>query len=242
MKEFNYKRAHDEWALPKFHALSFPLKTLYVDVIEAYKGTHQNKSLGMDWLPGFEERFNAFDPEELAKAGHIIYGCGHWDYKGAGAWPRDDHGGYWKFELLVKQNLIARGYREYNKFKVPTGMFDDHKEGTGLSHDEICDQFKPLVSPEFTAVLVTTVNHKPDIFCIGAKHMKNSPGMILDPTSAPCATCGRPYAEHTFDTVLVLRRTLDEGDKLSDAEKAKLIAIQPKLTEHKLAGVAFTRA
>ena len=45
----------------------------------------------------------------------------------------------------------------------------------------------------------------PHPFTVGPKHIENSPGMYLDPDSAPCAECGLPYSAHASDTVAFVR-------------------------------------
>lgn len=241
MKEFNYRRAHAEWALPGFSTLPQSIKDLYADVVFHYAEVHQNrKTLGLPWLEGFEDRFDAMDPETLARAANVIYGCGHWDYpkNGAGPWPRDNHGGYWKFEILAKLSLSKRGFTEYKRYGLSEGAFMDHKEGTGLDNDELGGIFMALTLPEFETVRVTTVNHRPDMFCIGPKHFTD---FGLDVKAAPCAVCGEAHDRHTSDKALIVRRLTCTETNLSMAEEVKLRLLKPEMEFHKIDGIAFVR-
>jgi len=258
MREFNYKRAHKEWALPEWNKLDENFKRLFRMVQEHCAGQHQNKNLGMDWP--FDEFKEAFDeaakntPAMLAHSGYVIYGLGHWDYKGAGEWPRDSHGGYWKYEHFVKQALAARSY-SYASFKpydTEKGWMMDHKEGTDYDNDELADMFRPRLADHFEVLDVRNVNfrvrgaakHDGHPFCIGNAHMQNSVGMYLDPRSAPCAQCKLPYDDHESDRVMILRRTgkyLPQYE-LTEDEKAALEAIKEDLEVHKVDGFVFVPA
>lgn len=242
MREFNYKRAHKEWALPQFELLPQQVKDLYTHVQTEYADRNQNAKLGMDWLnPESQALFAAVPPEVLAPAAHVIYALGHWDYKDSGNPAKDNHGGYWKFELLAKQSLIERdAIRDYAKSAAPTDSFMDHKEGTDLDHEEIAQKLSPEFKPLFEVVKVMTVNHKPDPFCIGTKHFKTD-SMYLDPRAAPCHTCGRPYDEHTYETAVLVRRLTSQDPRLTEPEQAKLKELVQVLTQYKIDGIAFTR-
>lgn len=67
----------------------------------------------------------------------------------------------------------------------------------------------------FTTLRVDTINHRPDIFCIGPQHVAHASarcgGMLGEETLErfPCAHCKRPLSEHTYDTVLMLQLTRD---------------------------------
>ena len=58
------------------------------------------------------------------------------------------------------------------------------------------------------------VNFRPHPFVIGQAHLRNST-MILDPSSAPCAGCGRGYADHKYDTVLLVQASAENGQQMT---------------------------
>lgn len=158
MKNFNYKRAFDEWALPGFEKLSQEIKTLYADVGIAYEHIVQNDDLSLPWDPDLKRRFDAVDPVELAKAGNIIASCGGWDYVGAKEWPRGPKGTHWKFEILCKQSLIARGFREYLRYAIFRDAYME-ETSTPVEIDKVVAAVKAAFLPLFTVVSVATVEN-----------------------------------------------------------------------------------
>jgi len=111
MSEFDYKTAHDKWALPAFKNLTHDIHCLYRDVEKDYAGIKQNKDLSLTWLPGFKEKFMAIPLMDLAEAGNIVWCCGHWDYPEASTRPCCyTTGTYWKFAKLAAQCIWEQGY------------------------------------------------------------------------------------------------------------------------------------
>jgi len=256
MREFNYERAHREWAYPEWEKLSGTIKRMYKMVNEDCAELKHDKDTGLPWpFPEFKAMFHGLPTAELAHAGHVIYGLGHWDYNGAREWPRSTHGAYWKFEHYVKQVLTERGedYAKYKPYDTKDGWMMDHKEGTELDHEEICDVVKLRVAPHFDAMKIDSANFKVNgqdghPFVIGLKHMVNARNGVLDEKcvkSAPCAMrgCGQPYDAHTSDTVLFLQRLGEDlpEDKLTEDELKTLSDLQDLLTKHGVDGVAFVK-
>jgi len=83
MIEFNYVRAHKEWAQPQFDALPDEVKQLFDDVVEIGGELKQSGASPVqfpDTNQGRELRakFEAIDSETLANASYVIYRYGHW--------------------------------------------------------------------------------------------------------------------------------------------------------------------
>ena len=261
MKEFDFRKAHREWAFPQWEMLSDEIRALYRDVQAAYDGTHQLKDLSMPWLEGFPEKFAAIPDEELVHAQMVIHNLGHWDSKDSHdlLFPRDKHGGYWKFEHLAKQSLVARGYcspQAKNWPKPPTEQFMVHKEGTEFDNEELADLARPLVDDfYFEVVRVDQCNYRvkglPDSeghpFVIGRKHIANSHTMFLDPRCAPCDHCGRQYDDHTSEKALLLKlknsHVPDEDGviQLVPEEQEVLKGLKAYIDEHHIAGIGLVK-
>jgi len=101
---------------------------------------------------------------------------------------------------------------------------------------------RELLEPVFGVSFydIKNVNHRPHMFTIGPKHIANSPGMYLDPDSAPCAVpgCKLSYKEHTSDRVLFLEVTIDPEEVTQTLEpyQEELVSL---LKDNGIAGVAF---
>lgn len=258
-REFNYKRAHREWAVPEFIKLGDDIKALYRRVQVEMAEACQNKSLGLDWPAdgSLHAAFAAVDPAALAHAAEVIHALGHWDYRSPDdVFPcqRDNIGGYWKFEKLAKQSLIDRGLQSLIKNGPDVEQFMDHKEGTDFDDDELKQILAPCFAPELILVRVTQVNwrlapsarpRKPiqgHPFVIGAAHFPKDGGMYINVHQAGCAECGCSYEEHLSDHVAVLKRASgSEEPKLTPAEHNRLLGAKPLLEEHKLDGVVFVK-
>ena len=76
-----------------------------------------------------------------------------------------------------------------------------------MTNDELKQKVDELLPENVICYGVNYVNHKPHHFMITDKHIKNSPGGILDPDSAPCGfkDCNLKYSEHTSDRVIFLQ-------------------------------------
>jgi hypothetical protein len=81
------------------------VRTLFDDVVEAYRETHQLPDLSMPWLNGFRERFQAVDTDTLAHAARAAYFYGHWGFRNE---CMALSGGTWKFSALADQELSER--------------------------------------------------------------------------------------------------------------------------------------
>ena len=257
-REFNYRRAHREWAVPQYHALPQAIKDLYTRVIRECRNQNQNNDLGMDWpSPEFKAAFDDIPGPMLAHAGHVIHGLGHWyDPKAYEfcSWPCSDHGAHWKFERFCQQSM-AECNLQYKTFDADKDWMMDHVEGTGLDDDELRLMLVPMLVPQFLCHAVTTINHrlkdgccalkgKNDRypFCIGTKHFR-SDSIYLDPRAAPCDICGCSYDDHVSDHVVVLKLPPDQVDKtkLTEDQQACLKALAPFMTEHRLDGFVFVK-
>jgi hypothetical protein len=97
----------------------------------------------------------------------------------------------------------------------------DHEPGTEYGSNELPALYESHVAGVLNVLRVTPVNHKVAYghngpsrhlgrvpndhpFMIGPKHMEGS-DMVLDPTCAPCAACGMPYSNHTYDTAMMVQ-------------------------------------
>jgi len=258
-REFNYRRAHREWAVPQYHALPQAIKDLYTRVIRECKNQNQNNDLGMDWPgPEFKAEFDAIPGPLLAHAGHVIFGLGHWDTpkkgKSCSAWPSSDHGAYWKFKTLCQQSMAARNL-QHKIFDSDADWMMDHKEGTSLDDVELRLMIAPMLAPHLICHAVTAINHRlkdgchalkgknvRHMFCIGQKHFK-SDSIYLDPRAAPCDICGCDCDDHVSDHIVVLKLPPDQVDKteLTEDQSACLKALAPFMTEHKLDGFVFVK-
>jgi len=96
--EFNYRRAHREWAAPRFARLSDEIKALWKLVVAAsdtitqktgtacdfvYKSREQTGSDKPEMIPSHQAIHDAIiriDLKELCKAAIVIYYWGHWAY------------------------------------------------------------------------------------------------------------------------------------------------------------------
>lgn len=81
MSEFNFRRAHREWAQPHFQRLSVPVRLALQMVIAQSDKLKQNASLGIDWPTDDAQLKASFDEipiDELGKAARVIYYYGHW--------------------------------------------------------------------------------------------------------------------------------------------------------------------
>lgn len=79
--EFNFRRAHREWAQPLFNRLSAAVRLALQMVIAQQANLRQNAALGIDWpinSPELREAFDALPVDELGRAARVIYYYGHW--------------------------------------------------------------------------------------------------------------------------------------------------------------------
>jgi hypothetical protein len=112
-------------------------------------------------------------------------------------------------------------------------------------NDDMLRKYGPRVADPLRLLKVEDVNHKPDVFCVGPKHVAHASdhccGMLGEETlrAIPCAHCRQPYAAHEHDTVLMLQLT-------RDAAKAEVQAALKPLCEDMerdgLAGFAFVES
>ncbi len=93
---------------------------------------------------------------------------------------------------------------------------------------------KMLKNSAIKALNITTVNHKPDIFCISPEHFPKDGSMFIKPEQAPCYNCKQPVENHTYDTVLFLKLTED-----IELDRAQELLKSLPLIEDKIDGVVF---
>lgn len=260
--EFNYRRAHRELAYPGWLALPDSIKQLYRAVQLECAEIQHSKVMGgphdLDWPAdgALKARFLAEKPKDLLHAQTAIYWLGHWDSEASQDldFPRDSHGGYWKFQYYALQALSEMGNTELRRRSFDEDAFMDHVEGTDYSDKELSCIFTVAGKPEFSSIWVDHVNHrlregmyalkgKSDRhpFCIGTKHFQND-SMYLDPSSAPCDICGCDYADHISDRVAILTVPSRKEAKLTEPEQQALIQrIKPLLDQYKLDGVVLRK-
>jgi len=245
--EFNYDRAHREWALPQWRELPQDVKDLYVLLQASYGSRGQNGEI--------EQCFAAIDGKVLRHALQVIFALGHWDSHDVSLeFPRDTHGGYWKFEQLAKKSLISRGLnggsRWDDELATVVTLFQDHKEGTDLDDDELTRLAKLILSESFEVRKVMHANHRvkgrtnitPHPFYIGNAHFRHNATGVITGREAPCAICQFDLDQHISDRILVLRfKVPPEGEKLNAARVAALKLYEPFILEHKLDGIAFVK-
>jgi hypothetical protein len=213
-KEFNYKRAWEEYVKPEFEKLYNEVHKVLnatrveVDNISQVDATktvtgHSKELMAM---------FDAIPTEVLAWASEVVYYYGHL------ASGKQCQGGelYWKFQDLASMSLINR--KPYDseiihkaKVKMDKALegFHDHEESTEYSNEEVPEYIRGISASIEEGIVemhaVHNVNHKPDMFCIGQRHFPKDGGMYIQPEQAPCYTCGQPYSEHTSDRVMLLK-------------------------------------
>jgi hypothetical protein len=232
--EFNFKRAWDEWAHPRFCAMGRDVH-LAIEAVRVVAPTLQQRGANRvefpDNLP-LRASFDVLDPAAVQEAGKVVYYYGHWAYKGTPGERLQDHGLYWKFEHLADAWLIANGHAPSKvwydaNFKIDGYM--DHKPGTPYDTDEVAKLLAPSVAPEFEVVGCKYVNHRVEDrtgkpithndrrpgegmnhpFMITLAHFPTDGGMYIQPEQAPCGLCGRPYDQHKSDVALFVKPTRD---------------------------------
>jgi len=209
-KEFNYKRAWDEYVQPEYKKLcdTFQFTNLYhlveKHVHELNQDGASNTLIGAK-VPHIIAMFDCTPVEELAWASQVVYYYGHLASNKAA----QEGGLYWKFEKLADASVINRGGAlelNHAKSKMDKALkaYYDHKEGTEYDDEEATEILAKVTADGVSVLRVDHVNHKPDIFCIGPKHFK-SDSIYLDPNVAPCAHCGESYSSHTSDRVVFVK-------------------------------------
>lgn len=215
--EFNYKRAWDEYVDKQFGKLYTSIATALNGLWREIDGITQKRYGDLGLIGVSDElraKFDKIPRHILAWASEVVYYYGHLAYDDlTGA---QHQGFYWKFQKIAVASLIDREANEElqkarQQMKKVLKQFHDHKEGTEYDNEELPALLKKhLKLAAFKVVQAADVNHKPDVFCITAKHFPTDGGMYIRPEQAPCGTCGRPYSEHTYERVLVIKRTSDD--------------------------------
>lgn len=236
-KEFNNKRAWDEFINPEF-------KKLPKNVLKAVKATVREASAISQIGSSMQVRgqsaeltamFDAISTEDLAWAHEVVHNLGHL----ASDKRYYKNGVYWKFQDLASMSLINR--KPYDgeplhhaklKIEAKFNEFHDHVEGTKYDNEEIPEYIKslaPNIGEDVLEILkVDNVNHKPDVFCIGPRHFPKDGGMYIKPEQAPCAHCKQDYSAHTYDTAMFVKVINEE--KLGPA----LNSLKELCAEHKI--------
>jgi hypothetical protein len=200
MKEFDYVSAWKKLIHPEFLKI-YPIISSAYDETKRCASTLRQIEARHDTLNGLttdlEKLYNLIPADVLAYASEVVYYYGHL----APDREAQDDGLYWKFQIIANKNLRDRG--ESNK-PIDLSSFYIHKKESKYDNNEIPDLIK--TNKILLKVEVENVNHKPDMFCIGARHFSGN-SMYLDPNSAPCYRCGSPYSEHTSERVVFLTIT-----------------------------------
>lgn len=250
MKEFNYKRAHSEWAVPEYNKLSHEIKALFSRVQREGREWRQDDGTSIKWPnDSIKGAFDAIPSDMLSHSMQVIYSLGHWDYPESGI-SKDKHGAHWKFEILAKKSLVERvPYQAWKEDHSIANSFMDHKEGTEYSTDELPDLARQVCCI-YEPVDGRGVNFKVDgepghPFTIGTGHFVKDQ-IYLDPNAHGCyyrdpargnELCNRPHSVHTHDIALFVRGPLPETEEA----KAELKAIVDICKKHnaKIDGIAF---
>lgn len=219
-KEFNYKRAWDEYVKPEFEKLSSDIHKalnatrVEVETIHQIDASMQVRGQSKE----LTAMFDALPLKDLAWAHEVVYYYGHL----ASGKQCQESGLYWKFQDLASMSLINRKpydgevlHKTKVKMDVALKAFHDHVEGSSYSNEEV-PEYLLSISPEIGKGVVdlykvADVNHKPDVFCIGPRHFPKDGGMYIRPEQAPCCNCGQDYSTHTHDTVVVLKPIIKDG-------------------------------
>lgn len=237
--ELNFIKAKREWAYPLYINISQEIRNIFLDVIKEYDGVHQKSDTSIPILNGFKERIQSQDKHEIQQAAQIIHYTGWWGGHDEFClqYPKEHHGSYWKFELLVDQ-IVGSG----DKIKVPEKYYE-HKDGSSFDDDEIIKILKPQLSELFTVMSVMDVNYKPHIPMIGLETMKyakrkNSPFLTGE---APCSHpgCDLKIKDHTSDHIIFIKRKQVDGSKFTQEEKDLLRKIVPEMEKYGCDGFAF---
>ena len=250
MKEFNYKRAHAEWAVPEYHKLSPEIRSLFSRVQREGNEWHQNRDTSIDWpTDDIKAAFDAIPSDELIHGMQVIYGLGHWGHAGSdNPTLKDGHGAYWKFETLAKRSLIdRRPYKPWAERDIAKD-FMEHKEGSEYSMGELVDLAQP-VCRIYTPVEGRAVNYKVQgkvghPFMIGLGHFQKD-SIYLDPNLHGCywpgeagkERCGLPYSVHTHDVALIVRGPSPYTEEQRNEIKAIFDACTSK--KARIDGIAF---
>ena len=243
MKEFNYKRAFDEWAKPHFDEL---IKTdELVRLAWQLVLKHAHDLVQGDTHDSLKISFDAISEGVLNEALVIIYCYGHWSYDNKGLDNTASAGAYWRFKNLAKAHLIRKNALEREidvkaRLNWPDHDFMDHKEGTGYNLGELNEMGAACMpNQDLFSFVKVFFNFKPHPFVIGMQHFPRDGGIYIQPDQAPCAMkgCYLDYAEHITEKIYLVRLLRNAA---TNKEAADVLAlIKPFLVEHGFEGVAF---
>lgn len=236
MKEFNYRRAWDEFAKPEFDKLmEVPEFKAAWDVTvklapslrQTYHSTNrlrltdQTDDAEFPAPVEFSALLKKLGEPDFKRAAYVAGNYGHWGYKSE---CKSLHGATWMFRIFC--GYLVDGIRE-----VGDGVaekFMDHKPGTSYSNDEIAGflqdstilKLDKVISANFRVDGLGTGEGHP--FVIGQRHVSHDGGMYIRPERASCCKCERPYAAHHHDEVLLIKGTKDMTKKELGAALFKL--------------------
>ena len=124
-------------------------------------------------------------------------------------------------------------------------------------------------SKDFILHEITTINHRPHLYCITPKHLlpnemyldkdtiqkaekqgakcgiyynPNNPKQYTNRWKKGFIRCNLPYTEHASDTVLVIKAIADKEIKELEGLQDYLLSIKPILETNKIDGVAFIKS
>ena len=104
--EFNFVRAWNLLARPRFEDLDESVRDLFWLTAEQSAELNQLANLSMPWPDGLREKFN-INELDLAMAARIIYYFGHWGERRF-VESVQRHGAYWKFACYADQWLAQQ--------------------------------------------------------------------------------------------------------------------------------------
>ena len=191
--EFNYQRAWKEYVKPEYDKLypsiqaALDITSKNIDTLSQVGASHALSGV----TPEITAAYDAIPTDVLATASQVVYYYGHL----SSTKSLQSGGLYGKFQILADASLAKRTdaselwHKAQATMKEALEQFDDHKEGTEYDDQEVpgylLSKYPTLNNDVLQILRMDHVNHKPDVFCIGPKHMKQTTGINLYPNVAP---------------------------------------------------------
>ena len=247
MKEFNYKRAWEELALPAFReAVKLPeFRAAWRETVklspliqQTAKSTRRLRFIepgDTDAAMSPPAPFDALAARvgaALPRLGALVNYFGYWATAPVCA---STAGATWKFQIFTEQITGNAG-----ELDSETKRFMDHKPGSGFDDEEQAGLVNAWLEESPVAgvrcVRVAGVNYqvkgysgKGHPFVIGAEHFPRNGGMYIDVHQAGCAHCGYSHEDHTHETAAFLSGLA----KLSKEElHAILLFLKERIASH----------
>lgn len=110
-----------------------------------------------------------------------------------------------------------------------------------MDTDKMTEKYKSKIQDPFVLMKVDTANHKPDMFCIGPKHVgyaSDRGGMLGEEAMSafPCCSCHQSYSTHTHDTIMFLKLSRNATQKES---RDALTPLQDEIEKDGIDGFVF---